>query len=129
MPGMSTVSTGSPRPTRCQGSCGGSGAFGVLLFLDLDFLRSLDMSGARFVLRCERCWGCSLLVESQHSAELVQPVWLKNRTLESPCTVVGAHLGGYRPINAIQRDQNPRNALGRRLGFGMPGAFMLAVQL
>ena len=46
MPGMSTVSTGSPRPTRCHGSCGGSGAFGAfgaLFFLDFDFLRSLDI--------------------------------------------------------------------------------------
>ena len=50
MPGMSTVSTGSPRPTRCHGSCGGSGAFGAfgaLLFLDFDFLRSLDIVRSR----------------------------------------------------------------------------------
>ena len=63
MPGMSTVSTGSPRPTRCHGYCGGSGAFGAfgaLFFLDFDFLRSLDIvlsRSYRAVPELSRCPG------------------------------------------------------------------------
>ena len=71
MPGMSTVSTGSPRPTRCHGSCGGSGAFGAfgaLFFLDLDFLRSLDIvlsRSYRAVPELSRCPG--VIVRSRRS--------------------------------------------------------------
>ena len=77
MPGMSTVSTGSPRPTRCQGSCGGSGdfgAFGALVFLDLDFLRSLVIALSRSYRAVPELSRVPEIASALHCSLLVTPV-------------------------------------------------------